>query len=107
MKVAPATPGPARQTGRAARFGVPDRGSRNTMRSLDSLIDQVYGGQERLTRDEIYRRAVVAEMPAETLSALDALPEGEYAYDEVAAALIDAGGLPADPDEAERRQDGG
>jgi hypothetical protein len=50
---------------------------------------------------------VVAEMPAETLSALDALPEGEYAYDEVAAALIDAGGLPADPDEAERRQDGG
>ncbi len=77
------------------------------MSSLDSLIGQGYRGQGRLTRDEIYRRAVVAEMPAETLSALDALPEGEYAHDEVAAALLDAGGLPADPDQAERGPDGG
>jgi hypothetical protein len=75
--------------------------------SFETFVDQIYGSQERLTRDEIQRRAVVAELPAETLAALDALPEGEYAYDEVTAAVVgvgapqdllgpDASGVPAD-----------
>jgi hypothetical protein len=38
---------------------------------------------ERVSRDEIVRRAAAAGLPAVTLSRLDALPEGEYAYDEV------------------------
>ena len=54
---------------------------------LASLLDQLYGAQERLTRDEIHRRAVLAGLPAESLSALDALPEGEYTQDEVTDAL--------------------
>jgi Family of unknown function (DUF6158) len=32
---------------------------------------------------------VLAELPAETMSALDRLPEGEYAYEEVVMALSD------------------
>jgi hypothetical protein len=46
-------------------------------------LDEIYVSDERLTRGEIVRRATAAELPAITLSQLDALPEGEYAYDEV------------------------
>jgi hypothetical protein len=69
------------------------------MLTLDSLLDQLYGGQERLSRDEIHRRAVSADLPAETMSLLDALPEGEYAQDEVGAALDQVQGTPPVPDE--------
>ena len=62
------------------------------MRSLDALLDELYSGQERMSRDEIYRRAVAARLPASAVSALDALPEGEYAQDEVVAALAELGG---------------
>jgi hypothetical protein len=57
------------------------------MMPLVTLLQQLYGAQERLTRDEIHRRAVLADLPAETLTALDGLPEGEYAYEEVITAL--------------------
>jgi hypothetical protein len=70
------------------------------MLTLGSLLDQLYGGQERLSRDEIHRRAVAADLPAETMSLLDALPEGEYAQDEVGAALEQVQGTPPVPDEA-------
>jgi hypothetical protein len=54
---------------------------------LDALLDEAFRGQDRLSRDEIYRRAVAAELPAESLTRIDALPEGEYDQDEVAEAL--------------------
>jgi hypothetical protein len=54
---------------------------------LDALLDEAFRGQDRLSRDEIYRRAVAAELPAGSLTRIDALPEGEYDQDEVAEAL--------------------
>jgi hypothetical protein len=57
------------------------------MRDLDGILDEVYVGQERVSRGEIHRRAVAADAPGEVMSLLDALPEGEYTQDEVAEAL--------------------
>jgi hypothetical protein len=54
---------------------------------LDELLDDIYVGQERLSRDEIHRRAVAADLPADLMLRVDALPEGEYALDEAAEAL--------------------
>jgi hypothetical protein len=51
------------------------------------ILDEAFSGQERVTRDELYRRAVAADAPADVRSALGSLPEGEYALDEVADAL--------------------
>ncbi|MFF5175064.1 hypothetical protein ACFY3U_20835 [Micromonospora sp. NPDC000089] len=56
-------------------------------RQLDELLDDLYHGQERITQADIYRRAVAAELPAELLTRIAALPEGEYAVDEVADLL--------------------
>jgi hypothetical protein len=67
---------------------------------LESLLSQLYGGQERLTRDEIQRRAVLDGVSAEQLTILDRLPEGEYAQDEVSAALADLAGT-SEPDDVE------
>jgi hypothetical protein len=61
------------------------------MRDVDDLLDEVYSGQERMTRDDIYRRAVAAGLPAEVIVGLDALPEGEYAQDEVSDSLAQIG----------------
>ncbi|GIG91868.1 hypothetical protein Pen02_68040 [Plantactinospora endophytica] len=58
---------------------------------LDALLDDLYHGQERVTQSEIQRRAVAAEVPAELLTRITALPQGEYAVDEVAELL---GGTP-------------
>lgn len=60
------------------------------MRELEATLDDVFLRQERLTRDEIHRRAVAAEAPNEVINALDGLPEGEYALDEVVEALSGA-----------------
>ena len=57
------------------------------MFDIDELLDQVYAGQERVARDDIYRRAIALDLPAEVVTALEALPEGEYAQDEVTEAL--------------------
>ena len=54
---------------------------------LDELLERLYLGKEPLSRHEIHRRAVAAELPAELMSRVDALPEGEYAIDEVAEIL--------------------
>ncbi|SCL39121.1 hypothetical protein GA0070624_6456 [Micromonospora rhizosphaerae] len=54
---------------------------------LDDLLDDIYHGQERMTQAAIYRRAVAAELPAELLSRIAAIPQGEYAVDEVADLL--------------------
>ena len=54
---------------------------------LAALLDDLYFGQERMTQSEIQRRAVAAEVPAGLLTRITALPEGEYAQDEVAELL--------------------
>jgi hypothetical protein len=54
---------------------------------LDALLDDLYSGQERITQAEIQRRAVAAEVPAELLIRITALPQGDYAVDEVAELL--------------------
>ncbi|SBT46462.1 hypothetical protein GA0070611_3386 [Micromonospora auratinigra] len=56
-------------------------------RPLDELLDDIYHGQERISQADIYRRAVAAELPAELLTRIAALPEGEYAVDEAADLL--------------------
>jgi hypothetical protein len=62
------------------------------MRDVDSILDEVYVGEERVSRDEIYRRAVAVEASADVVGLLDALPEGEYTQDEAAEALSQIGG---------------
>ena len=57
------------------------------MRTIDRLLDDLFAGHERMSRDEIHRRAVAAEVPPEAISVLDALPEGQYTQDEASAAL--------------------
>lgn len=57
------------------------------MRELEATLDEVFMRQERLTSDEIQRRAVAADAPVDVINALDGLPEGEYAQEEVAEAL--------------------
>jgi hypothetical protein len=54
---------------------------------LDMLLDEAFRGQDRVTSDELRRRAVAAELPGEPMRRVDALPEGEYAADEAAEAL--------------------
>jgi hypothetical protein len=38
------------------------------MDGIETLLDEVYHGQERMSRDVIYARAVAAELPAEALT---------------------------------------
>jgi hypothetical protein len=54
---------------------------------LDALLDDLYLGQDRITQREIHRRAIVAELPADLLTRITAMPEGEYAVDEAAEVL--------------------
>ncbi|MFI7573736.1 hypothetical protein [Micromonospora sp. NPDC049497] len=57
------------------------------VRRLDDLLEDLYHGQERISQGDIYRRAVAAELPAELLTRIAALPEGQYAVDEAADLL--------------------
>jgi hypothetical protein len=57
------------------------------MEAIDRLLDTLYTAQERLSRQEIHRRAVAEELPPDAVLLVDALPEGEYTEDEAAAAL--------------------
>jgi hypothetical protein len=56
-------------------------------KDLRTLLSEAYTGQERLSREEIRRRAIAADLPADELTRVDALPEGEYAEDEVVEAI--------------------
>ncbi|MGW0431037.1 hypothetical protein ACWDV4_00600 [Micromonospora sp. NPDC003197] len=58
-------------------------------RDLDELLDDIYLGQDRITQSEIHRRAVAAELPAELLIRITAMPQGEYAIDEAAEILAE------------------
>ncbi|WP_372493697.1 hypothetical protein [Micromonospora alfalfae] len=65
----------------ASMTGEPDT------RALDDLLDGIFRAQERVEQAEIYRQAVAAELPPELLARINALPEGEYAVDEVSDLL--------------------
>jgi hypothetical protein len=54
---------------------------------LDALLDDIYLGEDRVTQSEIQRRAVAAELPADLLTRITAMPQGEYALDEAAEVL--------------------
>ena len=54
---------------------------------LDAFLDDAYDAQERLSAADLQRRAIAADLPATTMTRIDALPEGEYAQDEAAEAL--------------------
>jgi hypothetical protein len=69
------------------------------MDTIAMLLDEIYVGQERVSRDEIYRRAVAMDLPGPVITMLDQLPEGEYAQDEVEEALAQVGGVQAAPGE--------
>jgi hypothetical protein len=54
---------------------------------LDAFLDDAFDAQERMSSGDLQRRAIAADLPAELLTRIDALPEGEYAQDEAAEAL--------------------
>jgi len=54
---------------------------------LDDFLDDAFEAQERMSAGDLQRRAITADLPAEALTRIDALPEGEYAQDEAAEAL--------------------
>ncbi|MEU4694160.1 hypothetical protein [Actinoplanes sp. NPDC023714] len=56
-------------------------------RELTEFLDTAFDAQERLSSGDLQRRAIAADLPAEALTRIDALPEGEYAQDEAAEAL--------------------
>ncbi|MEV4417238.1 hypothetical protein, partial [Catellatospora sp. NPDC049609] len=58
---------------------------------LEARLDTLFIGEERLSVAEIRRRAVAGDMDANVLLCIDALPEGEYAQDEV---LVVTGSVP-------------
>jgi hypothetical protein len=55
--------------------------------SLEAFLDEVFDAQERISSGDLQRRALAADLPAELLIRIDALPEGEYAQDEALDAL--------------------
>src|SRR5690348_3561558 len=57
------------------------------MHDIEELLDDVYAGRGRVSSSEIYRRAVALDLPAEVVTVLEALPEGEYAQEEAGEAL--------------------
>jgi hypothetical protein len=57
---------------------------------ISELLEEVYVGQERLTRDAIHRHAVAAGVSVDVVAALDGLPEGEYSLVEVTDVLATA-----------------
>ncbi|MFX0592003.1 hypothetical protein [Melissospora conviva] len=58
-----------------------------TTEVLDGFLDDLYLGRDRMNQTEIQRRAVVAELPAELMVRISALPEGSYEIEEVAEML--------------------
>jgi hypothetical protein len=59
----------------------------DAFQQLDEFLDGAYEAHERLSSLDLQRRAIAADLPAEALTRVDALPEGEYAQDEAAEAL--------------------
>jgi hypothetical protein len=60
---------------------------------LAELIDEAFVAGERLSRGEIHRHAIAADLPPELMARVDALPEGEYSEDEALEALTQVADL--------------
>ncbi len=58
-----------------------------TGKLLDAYLDDAFAAHERLSAGDLQRGAIAAGLSAEALTAVDALPDGEYAQDEAAEAL--------------------
>jgi len=54
---------------------------------LEVFLDQAFDAQERISSGDLQRRALAADLSAELMTRIDALPEGEYAQDEALEAL--------------------
>jgi hypothetical protein len=54
---------------------------------LAAFLDEAFDSQERISSGDLQRRAIAADLPAELLTRIDALPEGEYAQDEALDAV--------------------
>lgn len=61
--------------------------SSDALPGLEALLDEAYVADERVNREEIVRRATAKDLPALTLSTLDALPAGDYAREEFIEAV--------------------
>ena len=57
------------------------------LQRLDEFLDELYVAQDRMTNLEIQRSALAADLPAELMTHIDALPEGMYSQDEASDAL--------------------
>jgi hypothetical protein len=64
------------------------------MAHADEILAKVFDGEERLTAEEIYRRAVADGASSEVIERLQLFPEGEYSREEAAYTFDDL----ADPD---------
>jgi Family of unknown function (DUF6158) len=51
------------------------------------VLTDLYAGVDRMTSDEVGRRAVAGNVPADVIAVLQAVPEGEYSLDEMLDAL--------------------
>ena len=51
------------------------------------FLEEAYLGQDRMTDIEIQKSAMAAELPADLMTHIDALPEGMYSQDEASEAL--------------------
>lgn len=58
-----------------------------TSNPLENLLTEMFDANERLSRDEIHRRAIAVDLPAALMTRVAALPEGDYAEDELREAL--------------------
>lgn len=63
-----------------------------TTERLEQLLAETFRANERVSRDEIRRRAAAAELPPVLMTRVNALPDGEYAEDEVREALSQLAG---------------
>ena len=59
------------------------------LRRLDEFLDDAFLAQDRMTDIEIQRSAMAADLPADLMTRIDALPEGTYSQDEASDALHD------------------
>ena len=57
------------------------------LRALDEFLEDAFLGQDRMTNIEIQRSATAADLPAELMIHIDALPEGMYTQDEASEAF--------------------
>ena len=57
------------------------------LRRVDEFLEEAYLGQDRMTDIEIQKSAMAADLPADLMTMIDALPEGMYSQDEASEAL--------------------